>query len=89
MPPLLLNQAPSPADRQHCVRFGMGAGIEPELHEAFEARFGFPLIEVLAMTETGRIYADAVEPRRVRTRAFGRPIGPRGPGGGRSGWGCA
>src|SRR5262249_10193901 len=26
--PMLLNQPPSPADRQHKVRFGIGAGIE-------------------------------------------------------------
>ena len=49
--------------------------IEPELHETFEKRFGFPLIEVWGMTETGRIYADSVEPRQIHTRAFGRPRG--------------
>ena len=75
MPPLLLNQAPTPDERQHRVRFGIGAGIEPELHEAFEKRFGLPLIEVWGMTETGRIYADAFEPRQIHTRAFGRPRG--------------
>jgi acyl-coenzyme A synthetase/AMP-(fatty) acid ligase len=57
------------------VRFGIGAGVEPELHEVFEKRFGFPLIEVWGMTETGRIYADCYEPRQTRTRAFGRPFG--------------
>jgi acyl-CoA synthetase (AMP-forming)/AMP-acid ligase II len=75
MPPLLLNQAFTPEERQHRVKFGIGAGIEPELHEAFEKRFGFPLIEVWGMTETGRIYADSVEPRQIHTRAFGRPRG--------------
>ncbi len=75
MPPLLLNQAPVREERQHRVRFGIGAGIEPALHEAFEKRFGFPLIEVWGMTETGRIYGDAAEPRRIHTRAFGRPRG--------------
>jgi crotonobetaine/carnitine-CoA ligase len=75
VPPLLLNQPPSPDDRRHRVRFGMGAGVEPELHAVFEARFGFPLIEVWGMTETGRIYADCHEPRQVTTRAFGRPFG--------------
>jgi crotonobetaine/carnitine-CoA ligase len=75
VPPLLLNQPPGPEERQHHVRFGIGAGVEPELHEVFEKRFGFPLIEVWGMTETGRIYADAFEPRQIRTRAFGRPFG--------------
>ena len=53
--PMLLNQPPSPADRRHKVRFGIGAGIEPQLHAVFEERFGFPMIEVWGMTETGRI----------------------------------
>ena len=75
MPPLLLNQAPCPEERQHRVRFGLGAGVEPQLHEAFEKRFGFPLVEVWGMTETGRIYADREEPRQIHTRAFGRPHG--------------
>jgi crotonobetaine/carnitine-CoA ligase len=75
MPPLLLKQPPVPAERQHRVKFGLGAGVEPELHEAFEKRFGFPLVEVWGMTETGRLYADSVEPRQLHTRAFGRPRG--------------
>ncbi len=75
VPPLLLNQPEVPEERQHRVKFGVGAGVEPELHEVFEQRFGFPLIEVWGMTETGRIYADSIEPRQVRTRAFGRPFG--------------
>ncbi len=75
MPPLLLNQPPAPEERRHCVKFGLGAGVEPELHAAFEERFGFPLIEVWGMTETGRIYSDCIEPRQISTRAFGRPFG--------------
>ena len=75
MPPLLLNQPPCDEERRHRVRLGFGAGVEPALHPRFEERFGFPLIEVWGMTETGRIFADAVEPRQVTTRAFGRPFG--------------
>ncbi len=75
MPPLLLNQPPASDDRRHRVKFGLGAGIEPDLHEAFEKRFGFPLVEVWGMTETGRIYADSIEPRQIHTRAFGRARG--------------
>jgi crotonobetaine/carnitine-CoA ligase len=72
--PMLLNQPESPADQRHKVRFGIGAGIEPQLHAAFEQRFGFPMIEVWGMTETGRIFADSREPRSIDTRAFGRPF---------------
>jgi len=56
------------------VRFGFGAGIEPTLHEAFERRFGFPLIEIWGMTEMVRVLADCEAPRKVGTRAFGRPV---------------
>jgi len=75
MPPLLLNQPPVPEERAHRIKFGLGAGVEPELHAPFERRFGFPLVEVWGMTETGRIYADRFAPRRIDTRAFGRPHG--------------
>jgi len=76
VPPLLLNQPETQDDRAHGVKFGLGAGVEPELHAAFERRFGFPLVEVWGMTETGRIFADNHEPRQVDTRAFGRaPLG--------------
>ena len=75
VPPLLLNQPPAPEERQHRIKFGLGAGIDPELHERFEKRFGFPLVEVWGMTETGRILADNIEPRQIATRAFGRPRG--------------
>lgn len=63
---------PGPEDRNHCVRFGIGAGVEPQIHQAFEDRFGFPLIEVWAMTENVRFLADNMPPRQVGTRAFGR-----------------
>ena len=75
MPPLLLNQEPAPEEKAHRVKAGLGAGVEPQLHEAFERRFGFPLVEVWGMTETGRIYSDCHEPRAIHTRAFGRPHG--------------
>ena len=75
VPPMLLNQPVVPAERQHAVKFGIGAGVEPELHEAFEKRFGFPLIEAWGMTETGRVTMVNREPRMIHTRAFGRPFG--------------
>lgn len=72
--PTLLNQTPSDDERRHQVRFGLGAGIEPSLHAQFEQRFGFPMIEVWGMTETGRIFTVHEEPREIHTRAFGRPF---------------
>lgn len=75
MPALLLAAPASPDDRRHAVRFGFGAGVNPRHHAAFEARFGFPLLEAWAMTETG---AGAVlianrEPRHVGTACIGTP----------------
>ncbi len=72
--PLLLAQAPDAAERRHGVRFGIGAGIEPQLHAAFEERFGFPLVEIWGMTEMVRVLGDNFEPRQVGTRAFGRAV---------------
>jgi crotonobetaine/carnitine-CoA ligase len=64
-----------PEEKAHRLKAGLGAGVEPQLHEAFERRFGFPLVEVWGMTETGRIFSDCHEPRAIHTRAFGRPHG--------------
>jgi len=74
MPSMLMKVPPQDADRAHRVRFGFGAGVDRALHGPFEARFGFPLLEAWAMTETG---AGAVvmahrEPRQVGTNCFGR-----------------
>jgi acyl-CoA synthetase (AMP-forming)/AMP-acid ligase II len=68
---LLMANATAPSDTAHRVRVGVGAGIEPDLHAACEARFGFPFVEVWGMTETGRVTSDAVEPRKVGSRAIG------------------
>ena len=73
MPAMLMKAAASPQDTAHQVRFGFGAGVDRSLHAPFEARFGFPLLEAWAMTETG---AGAVvianqEPRQVGTSCFG------------------
>ena len=75
MPAILLAQPPGPHDRAHRVRFGYGANANPKDHAAFEARFGFPLVEAWAMTETGggAVIAASREPRYVGTRCIGRP----------------
>jgi acyl-CoA synthetase (AMP-forming)/AMP-acid ligase II len=75
MPAMLLSLDASPLERAHQVRFGYGANANPKDHAAFEARFGFPLIEAWAMTETGggAVIAASREPRHVGTRCIGRP----------------
>ncbi|XAH23171.1 AMP-binding protein [Xylophilus sp. GW821-FHT01B05] len=71
---MLMAQPPAAQDREHQVRFGFGAGAEPQLHAAFEARFGFPLLELWGMTEMVRALVACHEPRQVGTRAFGRAL---------------
>jgi len=74
MPAMLLAAAPDAQDRAHAVRFGFGAGVDPAHHAVFEQRFGFPLLEAWAMTETGSaatVIANR-EPRHVGTKCFGR-----------------
>ena len=73
VPPMLLNAPASENDKNHNVRFGFGAGVDPKHHAVFEERFGLSLTECWGMTETGRIFGDVEEPRKVGTRAFGKP----------------
>jgi acyl-CoA synthetase (AMP-forming)/AMP-acid ligase II len=71
MPAVLMkDESPFP---KHQVRFGYGANANPKDHAAFEERFGFPLIEGWAMTETGSgaLVSASREPRHVGTRCFG------------------
>ncbi len=70
--PMLLNQPVHPLERDHRVRFAIGAGVDPQRHAEFEKRFGYPLIEIWGMTEFVRAIFDADEPRQVGTRAIGR-----------------
>lgn len=74
MPAMLMKAGAAAEDTAHQVRFGFGAGVDRSLHAPFEQRFGFPLLEAWAMTETG---AGAVviandEPRLIGSSCFGR-----------------
>ncbi|MDR6853725.1 AMP-binding protein [Variovorax guangxiensis] len=74
MPAMLLAAPESAADKDHAIRWGFGAGVDRKNHAPFESRFGFPLVEAWAMTETGAgacIMANR-EPRLVGTSCFGR-----------------
>ncbi len=75
MPAILMADPVSDDDLAHTVRFGFGAGVDGKLHAPFEQRFGFPLIEAWAMTETGAgaVIAAHQEPRHIGTYCFGRP----------------
>mgnify|MGYP002632476537 CR=1 FL=1 len=72
IPPLLVKSEKSEYETRHKVKFGQGAGVDPVVREAFENRFGFPLIEAWGMTETSRAIQNSREPRDPDGRAFGR-----------------
>ena len=75
MPAILLNLPETEDDDiGHQIKFGFGAGCDPRHHARFEKRFGFPLVEGWAMTESGAGGALHCqnEPRHVGTRCFGR-----------------
>ncbi len=72
IPAILLKLPEVAQERAHQVKFALCAGCEPSLHEKFEQRYGFPLVEMWAMTETGRMTTDHIEPRLIHTRALGR-----------------
>jgi acyl-CoA synthetase (AMP-forming)/AMP-acid ligase II len=73
MPAMLLAAEESDDDRRHEVQYGFGAGVNPRHHASFERRFGFPLLEAWAMTETGvgGVVIASREPRFVGTACFG------------------
>lgn len=73
MPAMLLAAPPAATDTAHRVRFGFGAGVDRRQHAQFEQRFGFPLLEAWAMTETGNgaVVVANREPRHVGAACFG------------------
>jgi acyl-CoA synthetase (AMP-forming)/AMP-acid ligase II len=76
MPAILLHmEATDEDDISSQIKFGFGAGVNPKHHAPFEERFGFPLAEGWAMTETGAggIIFSQHEPRKVGTSCIGRP----------------
>jgi acyl-CoA synthetase (AMP-forming)/AMP-acid ligase II len=76
IPPLLIKAPYSDDEKRHCAKFGSGAGVDPLVRQAFETRFGVPLIEAWGMTETSRAIQNSELPRCLEPRAFGRPRPP-------------
>ncbi len=74
MPAILMKLPPSPAERAHSVRFAFCPGPDRRMHAEAEARFGIPLIDAWAMSETGAgaVISAHVEPRVIGKSCFGR-----------------
>jgi acyl-CoA synthetase (AMP-forming)/AMP-acid ligase II len=74
IPPVLMARAPEAAEREHTVRFGVGAGVDPALRVAFEKRFGVILVEIYGMSEVGVCCFDTRSERDGKTRTVGRSM---------------
>jgi crotonobetaine/carnitine-CoA ligase len=74
IPPVLLSMPESPDEQRHKIKFGVGAGVDPDQQVAFERRFGFPLVEVWGMSEVGIASAVNQRPRTLRRRSIGMPL---------------
>jgi crotonobetaine/carnitine-CoA ligase len=78
MTSFLYNTPPSELDRQHSLRMVQTSGIPPRIHRAWEERFGVPVHEIYASTETtADIAVTADMDRKVGTACIGRPVPSR------------
>ncbi|MEN3374747.1 MAG: hypothetical protein V7604_102 [Hyphomicrobiales bacterium] len=75
IPAILLQLPASEAERRHAVRFTFAPGVDVRHRAIFEARYGIPIVDAWAMTETGGAAATttAREPAGYGTRCIGRP----------------
>jgi crotonobetaine/carnitine-CoA ligase len=75
MTSFLYNMPPSKLDKQHNVRMVQTSGIPPRSHRAWEERFGVPVHEIYASTETTADIAVTHDmDRKAGTGCIGRPI---------------
>jgi crotonobetaine/carnitine-CoA ligase len=76
MPHLLFKQPADPAlDRGHRLRGVACSGIPPQLHAAFEERWGVPFREAYGMTETGvDLLVEFADAASVGSGVIGRPV---------------
>jgi crotonobetaine/carnitine-CoA ligase len=75
MTSFLYNMPPSKLDRQHKLRMVQTSGIPPRIHQAWEERFGVPVFEIYASTETTADIAVTYDmDRKAGTACIGRPV---------------
>ena len=59
---ILLAQPQAATDREHSLRLALGGGVPAAFHAAFLARFGVPLVDGYASTETNFVFASPCPP---------------------------
>lgn len=74
IPSVLMARPPEFVEKQHKVRFGVGAGVDPQLRVEFEKRFGISLVEIYGMSEIGICSMDISDERDSKTRSIGRDM---------------
>jgi crotonobetaine/carnitine-CoA ligase len=75
MTSFLYNMPPSELDRQHNLKMVQTSGIPPRIHRAWEERFGVPVHEIYASTETTADIAVMHDmERKAGTGCIGRPV---------------
>jgi crotonobetaine/carnitine-CoA ligase len=74
---VLVQQPPSPLDRQHRVRIttGVNAQIPPAVPEEFTRRFGIPIVDIYGQSETGGAMATSNRPGSQMPGSVGKPHG--------------
>jgi crotonobetaine/carnitine-CoA ligase len=60
MAAMLLSQPASPSDRTHKLRVALGGGVPARFHGLFLERFGVPLLDGYASTETNFVFASPI-----------------------------
>lgn len=75
IPAILLQLPPTAAEREHAVRFAFAPGVDVRHRETFERRYGIPIVDAWAMTETGGAAATTTAgvPAGFGARCIGRP----------------
>ncbi len=76
IPNLLLTAEPTPADRDHGVRFALAVGIPASRHRELVDRFGVRWLEIYGSSEAGTIMAmpEQCADAYVGTGAIGIPV---------------
>jgi acyl-CoA synthetase (AMP-forming)/AMP-acid ligase II len=75
IPAILLQMPAVAAERAHRVKFALGPGVDARHKIEFEERYGIPIVEAWAMTETGgrAVTTTAADDYTPGLRCIGRP----------------
>lgn len=76
IPAILLQLPKVEAERAHRVKFSLGPGVDAQHKISFEERYGIPIVEAWAMTETGgaAVTSTACDDYVPGLRCIGRPV---------------